>query len=352
MDFTTFKKAAGLLPKNVSIVMRGRHGIGKSEQIRQLAEESGLPLIDRRLSQLTEGDLLGLPKIDGESTKFLPPEWFVKAMNEPHFIFLDEYDRAINEVQQAGMEFILERSIQGKKIHEGCRIFAAINGGKYGAMYNVNSIDPAINDRFWIADVEPTVEEWIKWARENGIINEIIDFISIHPNSLERDVQKEPHEITPSRRSWARLSKTLNNNPDIIANTIQNGEKTLFRAVCTGFIGMSDTGLFLDFITNPQNHIFAKDIINSYPEYKERISKFRIEQLNLIIKKVSDYSNDRKNKPWSKDQVKNVADYFTSLPSELKMSMWDKISSTGANIKNVHKLNDIVKPQIMDILDL
>jgi hypothetical protein len=32
---------------------------------------------------MTEGDLVGLPIIEGECTKFNPPDWFHQACNEP-----------------------------------------------------------------------------------------------------------------------------------------------------------------------------------------------------------------------------------------------------------------------------
>ena len=45
------------------ILIRGRHGIGKSTIVYQIAEQRGLPVVERRASQMTEGDLLGLPKV-------------------------------------------------------------------------------------------------------------------------------------------------------------------------------------------------------------------------------------------------------------------------------------------------
>ena len=55
------------------IMIRGRHGIGKSTIVYQLASKLGLPVVERRASQITEGDLLGLPKVECNVTQWLAP---------------------------------------------------------------------------------------------------------------------------------------------------------------------------------------------------------------------------------------------------------------------------------------
>ena len=86
------------------ILIRGRHGIGKSTIVYQIAEQRGLPVVERRASQMTEGDLLGLPKVEGGVTQWLAPEWLHTACNEPVVLFLDEVDRATMEVRQGIFE--------------------------------------------------------------------------------------------------------------------------------------------------------------------------------------------------------------------------------------------------------
>ena len=61
------------------VLMRGRHGIGKSQLVYQFAGRRTLDVIERRASQMTEGDLIGLPNIEGRSTKWNPPDWFKTA---------------------------------------------------------------------------------------------------------------------------------------------------------------------------------------------------------------------------------------------------------------------------------
>ena len=83
VDFKTFTQIVEHVT-NVKkpVLLRGRHGIGKSTVVYQYANKIGSPVVERRASQMTEGDLVGLPIVDGNSTKFNPPDWYKKACDE------------------------------------------------------------------------------------------------------------------------------------------------------------------------------------------------------------------------------------------------------------------------------
>jgi MoxR-like ATPase len=353
MDFVTFCEVARFLGPEISVIMRGRHGIGKTEQVRQLSKkEFNLPLIERRLSQLTEGDLIGLPfKQDNKITKFLPPDWFYNATEKPHMIFLDEFDRSSHEVQQAAMELILDRSIQGTKIHKDCRVYAAINGGKHGSMYNVNQIDLALNDRFWIADIEPSVQEWINWAQTDGeVLPEIVDFITEFDIHLEKkEMAQDNHTITPSRRSWKRLSDTLKNNPHIIEDMRSEKSSNVFISLCIGFVGHDATASFKENIIS-KSKISFDDVINNFDKHKEKINKLDISKKNYIIEKTFQNSIDKKEKAWSKEQMQNIFKFFQTLPSEAKISMWDKLTESDCKMENSKPFAEMVAPIILDLV--
>ena len=99
VDFKTFVSLApSVSAARLPVLLRGRHGIGKSQVVYQLAAAAGLPVVERRASQMTEGDLVGLPSVEGNRTSFNPPDWFKQACEEPVCLFLDEVDRATLEL--------------------------------------------------------------------------------------------------------------------------------------------------------------------------------------------------------------------------------------------------------------
>ena len=77
VDFTTFSQIVDhVTAERKPVLLRGRHGIGKSTVVYQYAEQHGIEVVERRASQMTEGDLVGLPVITDSSTTFNPPDWF------------------------------------------------------------------------------------------------------------------------------------------------------------------------------------------------------------------------------------------------------------------------------------
>ena len=206
VDFKTFLQIVpSILDARFPVLMRGRHGIGKSTVVYQIAEERGLPVVERRASQMTEGDLVGLPSTDGNTTSFNPPDWFKTACDNPVVLFLDEVDRATIEVRQGIFELTDSRKLNGHVLHKDALIFAAVNGGEHGDQYQVGEMDPAELDRWTVFDVEPSAEDWLTWAKDkvDGIL---WDFINQNRNHLEHTGDFEPNKVYPSRRSWVRLN--------------------------------------------------------------------------------------------------------------------------------------------------
>ena len=76
VDFKTFLAVVPhVAAVRKPVLIRGRHGVGKSQVVYGFAAQAGLPVVERRASQMTEGDLLGLPSTDGDVTTWNPPEW-------------------------------------------------------------------------------------------------------------------------------------------------------------------------------------------------------------------------------------------------------------------------------------
>ena len=160
------------------VFFRGMHGIGKSEVVYQVADcyrkyygFDDIPLdkflIERRASQMTEGDLMGIPIADIESgvTSWLPPDYYHDACENPRILFLDEIDRAPKGVRQGYFQLADSRELNGKRLHPGTKMFAAGNGGpKAGKHYQVYKMGPAEVDRWWVIDILPTAEDWLEWA--------------------------------------------------------------------------------------------------------------------------------------------------------------------------------------------
>jgi len=340
MDIKTFVNVVSKLPASQSVLARGPHGIGKSDLFRQVAElitredgTEGLPLIDRRLAQMTEGDIIGLPELVDGVTRFCPVDWLLRACREPVALFLDEINRATPEVQQCAFQLVLDRELNGQVLHPETRIFCAVNASPE---YQVNEMDPALLDRFWTIDLEPTPQDWIQWAQDNGVDNIIIDFIRHYEAHLRYNGQIEPGKVYPSPRSYEKLDTALKNagwNPITLAGrSTPDG----FYGLTLGFIGVEAAIAFRDFVADYELQISAEDVLDSWKENADRIRSLTTDKQNGVINKLTDHC---KANEWSLEQARNACDFIKELSGEMIVSFFNSVMETNnvPNIRAVHK---------------
>jgi len=322
IDFATFVKVAPhVAAVRKPVLIRGRHGIGKSEIVYQTADGLEMPVVERRASQMTEGDLVGLPSTDGNVTSFNPPDWFKAACESPVVLFLDEVDRATIEVRQGIFELTDSRKLNGHVLHPDTLIFAAVNGGEHGDQYQVGEMDPAELDRWTVFDVDPSAEDWLSWSKDrvNGIV---WDFINQNRNHLEHDGDFEPNKVYPSRRSWVRLDECLT-----AANLLDDDADTFaLFPLANSFIGFEAAVSFKDFVANYERQVTIEDIL--VEGNIERTANFGINDHNALVEKME--AKDIFSQPLPVEQVGNLAKYFMTLPSEVGMKLWTVVGQ-GSN---------------------
>jgi MoxR-like ATPase len=76
----------------ISTMIWGSPGIGKSSIVAQIATEHNIDFIDVRLSQLAPTDLRGLPVAEEGISKWYPPEFLPRGGKG--ILFLDELNMA------------------------------------------------------------------------------------------------------------------------------------------------------------------------------------------------------------------------------------------------------------------
>ena len=312
IDFATFLTIVPFVTAvRKPVLIRGRHGIGKSEVVYDFARKAKLPVIERRASQMTEGDLLGLPdnrdcEIAGKkATTWNAPDWLVVACTQPVVLFLDEVDRATTEVRQGIFELTDSRKINGWNLHEGTLIFAAVNGGEHGSQYQVGEMDPAELDRWTCFDLNPTVEDWLSWAK-NSVDPVVWDFINQTRPHLEHGGDYEPNKVYPSRRSWKRLSDCL-----VQGKLLEAGTSPVLFNLAAAFVGFEAAVAFNDFVANYQRVVTVEDILDQGNIVKTK--DFTITDHNALVDKLS--NSGRLTSTLEASALKNLVDYWLTIPS-------------------------------------
>ena len=337
VDFNTFLNVVPhILRSRLPVLLRGRHGVGKSQVVYMIASDMDMPVVERRASQMTEGDLLGLPDtadttINGrKATTWNAPDWLVTACEQPVVLFLDEVDRATLEVRQGLFELTDSRKLNGWYLHEDTLIVAAVNGGEHGAQYQVGEMDPAELDRWTVFDVEPTDEDWLTWAKD-GVVDTIVwDFINQNRQHLEHKTDFEPNKVYPSRRSWDRFNKSA-----VPAGVFEEGgDQDLLFNLATAFLGFEAAVALKDFVDKYEWQVTIEDILDNGE--LSRTTQWGINDHAAMIEKFE--ATNTFAEDLTEVQIGNLAEYFVSLPSEVAMKLWTVLGDTD-NIENVVALH-------------
>lgn len=180
-----------------TILLQGQPGVGKSAILKMLA--SDLPdfapcYID--VANLDLGDL-GMPVIDRDLmvTSYAPNARFgiAPGQHRPVLLMLDELGKASRPVLNMLLPVILERRLGDVSLPVGSIVFATTNLATDGVGDNI----PAhAYNRLTVLDVaNPTADQWLQWAAENGVAPEVMAFAREYPQVFDRyDGMEERHK--------------------------------------------------------------------------------------------------------------------------------------------------------------
>lgn len=218
------------------VFLWGGPGIGKSDIVKSIAKEHEIPLIDFRALLYEPIDLRGLPSIAEGITKWNIPDFLPKE-GEGIF-FLDELNAAPQSMQAACYQLILDRKIGDYKLPDGWSIIAA--GNRETDRGAAQRMQAPLANRFIHLTLEPDTDDWIQWAINNGIIIEILAFLRFRPNLLYAfDPAKSNEKAFPTPRSWAMLSRLLDN---------LNAPQVIRHNAILGMVGPAATAEFSGFL--------------------------------------------------------------------------------------------------------
>lgn len=237
---------------NIPVMLWGPPGIGKSSVIHQTAKELNRVVVDLRLAQLEPTDLRGVPMPNRETGRaewYLPAFWPTSAREDttrtvvdadgketkvpvkageclegPGIIFLDEIEKAPVSVKNASLQLVLDRMVGSYRLPDDWSIVCAGNREEDGAFSQ--PLGSALSNRMIHLEIDPDVEAWASWARDNEVEEDIIGFLHFKQDLLYK--QTEEHAF-PTPRSWviaSNLIKAVKSNKDqkeLLASAVGRG---------------------------------------------------------------------------------------------------------------------------------
>ncbi|WP_373478323.1 ATP-binding protein [Geminocystis sp.] len=223
----------------ISTMIWGAPGIGKSSIVAQVAQENNLDFIDLRLSQLAPTDLRGLPvavagrtKKQGISTWY-PPDFL--PQDGKGILFLDELNMAPPTMQEVAQQLILDRKVGAYEVPEGWFIWAA--GNRKEDRASIFEMPSPLANRFLHLEVTVDFDSFKVYALKNNFHEQIIAFLSYRSELLHKLDIKSHAWASP--RTWEMANKLHFNQIDITP-AVGEGASAEFNAFVALYQNLPD----------------------------------------------------------------------------------------------------------------
>ncbi len=328
MKIENMKEIMGIAHQSQNAVrMIGLHGIGKTQIVKQFAQEQGYHCEVLQLTVMDETDLIGMPVIEdtknGKVTTWAKPIWLQRIdkanQDGKHcVVFLDELGRASESVRQSALQITLEGKIQEHSLGELDNLKSLIVvADNPSDSYDTAEFDSALEDRFITLEVETSIEGFLEYARTKGLEPVITDFLAEFPERLHYQPETDGEKgSTP--RAWEALSRILKETPK---------DSPVLYNLIMGKVGKTVAQNFFQYMNNYINVLSVEDVVDYISKTKEKIKTKAgqikaSEKLRKITKKlevISAVELGQKMKSAHQEgliDIENVVIYVASLNLE------------------------------------
>ncbi|BDD12606.1 hypothetical protein FUAX_50380 (plasmid) [Fulvitalea axinellae] len=317
--------------KKTPVCIWGRHGIGKTEIVEQVARKNGYKWAYIAPAQFEEmGDLIGMPVIENGKTIFRAPEW-VPTEPGPGVLLIDDVNRADDRILRGIMQLLQNFELVSWTLPEGWQIILTANPD--GGDYSVTPMDDAMLTRMMHITMRFEPKDWALWAEAAGVDERGINFVLTYP------------EIVEGNRTTPR---TLVQFFDSISNIDKLEDHLgLVQTLADSCLDETTVASFMTFVSqNLSKLISPEEILNAknfkqkvYTGLSEMVKKetLRVDIIATLCTRVVNYLT-LNNTKLNATQLKNLQDFIKIdyLPNDIRLTMLqDLTNSKNASLKMV-----------------
>ena len=218
------------------LMMWGAPGIGKSDIVKQVADDQNRDVIDIRLPLWEPTDIKGIPYYNSKENNMVwaSPAELPTDPKSNAIVFLDELNSAAPAVQAAAYQLILNRRVGTYVLPDNVLIVAAGNrDADKGVTYRMPA--PLAN-RFVHLELKVDFDDWFQWATENKIHTDVVGYLTFSKKDLYDFDPKSPSRSFATPRSWSFVSELLeddddeNTTTDLVSGSVGEGLAVKFMA--------------------------------------------------------------------------------------------------------------------------
>lgn len=190
----------------------GPPGIGKSDGVRKVAADMGINCFDFRAITVDPVDLRGLPKVEGDWTRWTKTGLLPIAERDgPRgLLFLDELNTAPAGTMNACLGLVLDRKIGEYRLPAGWIPVAA--GNRQADRAAVQRVPTPLLKRFAHIEIEADLRAWSLWANSAGVSAAVVAFLQFRPALLHTMPEGEA-KASADPRNWVKVGKIVDSCP-------------------------------------------------------------------------------------------------------------------------------------------
>ena len=308
-----------------SVMLWGPPGVGKSQGIREIAEniekktQKKVVITDVRLMLFNPVDLRGIPSANADKTLavWLKPHIFEMDSSEGivNILFLDEISAAPPSVQSAAYQITLDRMIGEHQLPDNCIVIAA--GNRVSDRSVAYNMPKALANRLCHLEIKGDYSSWHNWAIKKKLHHFVVGYLDYNSSALMRFNPEEMQLAFPTPRSWEMVSNILNHVSENIMEVYP------LIAGCIGDAAAYELRTWSEVYSKiPKVETVFNGTAEGVPA--------RPEILFALSSEITMHSREHH----TDEEIRNVIDYASQLPVEFR----NRIFTDLLQIKGIHRL--------------